>query len=93
VQRHWLHKSRVMAVTLEGVTTFPFLARPRHLYRGYLNLQRSLTTMQPPTLANMSIRSLLLLACCSLVAASEWTFTGGKATLAKKGDPEGSIVR
>ncbi|KAA8905357.1 Oligosaccharyltransferase subunit Ribophorin II-domain-containing protein [Sphaerosporella brunnea] len=77
---------------MQRMTTFPFLARPRHLLWpcGYLNLQP--TTMQPPAFTKMSLRSLLLLACCSLAAASEWTFTGGKATLAKKGDPEGSSL-
>ncbi|KAI5818176.1 Oligosaccharyltransferase subunit Ribophorin II-domain-containing protein [Pyronema omphalodes] len=35
------------------------------------------------------MRSLLLLACCSF-AAAEWTFSAGKATIASRGDPEGS---
>ncbi|KAF8528658.1 Oligosaccharyltransferase subunit Ribophorin II-domain-containing protein [Trichophaea hybrida] len=38
---------------------------------------------------SLSLRSLLLLACCSF-AAAEWTFSGGKATIASKGDPVGS---
>ncbi|KAF8252333.1 hypothetical protein K440DRAFT_536409 [Wilcoxina mikolae CBS 423.85] len=38
---------------------------------------------------SLSLRSLLLLACCSF-AAAEWTFSGGKATIASRGDPVGS---
>ncbi|KAI5855879.1 Oligosaccharyltransferase subunit Ribophorin II-domain-containing protein [Tricharina praecox] len=48
--------------------------------------------MHTTTRTNMSLRSLLLLAVCSLAIASEWSFTGGKATLARKGDPEGSSL-